>query len=234
MTEIRHFFYCLSLLSMLTACGSSEDVGSVTPPDEPEKDEAKVGLALSVSNNTVQQTRSSADIIQQTGRPFRGLTDLRFAAFQVQREVQSGDTPYPATVSEVDPQDGKNAKFFFYKDVELLIGSCSMLVYAKATGITNKTEKAQNGSTQAVYPANLAPSGITFSPEHIYSGTTTHTAATAIATYLTTIANTEGWAEDHELRQNFIGKGVIAPSLNCRFVSQCKCIRRQIERRGNK
>ena len=213
MTEIRHFFYCLSLLSMLTACGSSEDVGSVTPPDEPEKDEAKVGLALSVSNNTVQQTRSSADIIQQTGRPFRGLTDLRFAAFQVQREVQSGDTPYPATVSEVDPQDGKNAKFFFYKDVELLIGSCSMLVYAKATGITNKTEKAQNGSTQAVYPANLAPSGITFSPEHICSGTTTHTAATAIATYLTTIANTEGWAEDHELRQNFIGKGVIAPSL---------------------
>lgn len=223
MTGLRHLFYCLSLLSMLTACGGGDDIGSVTPPpspdnNEPEEKLAQVSLAFSVSGTAMPQTRSSVDIIQQTGQPFRGLTDLHFVSFQVQREVQSGDTPYPATVSGGDSQDGKNAKFFFYNGIELSIGSRSMLVYAKAAGITNKTGKAQNGSTVATYPANLAPSGITFSSERIFTGSVITTGgeksdAEKIADYLTDIANTEGWAEEHELRQNFIGKGAVAPSL---------------------
>ena len=220
MTGIRHLFYCLSLLSMLTACGSSEDVGSVTPPPpitpddpKPEQNQGPVSLAFSVSGTAIPQTRSSADIIQQTGQSFRGLTDQHFVAFMVQREVQKGDTPYPATVSGYDQTAGNNAQFFFFKGIELSIGTRSMLAYAKAASITGKTGKDQNGSTVANYPANMAPSGITFSPERIHTASTTPQDAQDIADYLTAIANTPGWAVDHELRQNFIGKGAIAPSL---------------------
>ena len=225
MTGIRHLFYCLSLLSMLTACGSSDDIGSVTPPPtpdvpEPEQNQGPVSLAFSVSGTAIPQTRSGVDVIQQTGQPFRGLTDQRFVAFMVQREVQKGDTPYPATVSAYDQTAGNNAQFFFFRGIELSIGTRSMLAYAKAKGISSKTGKDQNGSTVANYPANMAPSGITFSPERIFTGSIITTSgeksdAEKIADYLTTIANTTGWAEfsNQDLRDNFIGKGSVAPTL---------------------
>lgn len=221
MTGIRHLFYCLSLLSMLTACGSSDDIGSVTPPlpdnPEPEQNQRPISLAFSVSGMAIPQTRFGADIIQQPGQTFRGLTDQHFVAFMVQREIQKDDTPYPAIVSSPESTEGENAKFFFFKGIELSIGARSMLAYAKAAGVGDKTGKDQNGSTVANYPANLAPLGITFSPERIFTGSIITTSgeksdAEKIADYLTAIANTEGWAVDHELRQNFIGKGAIAPS----------------------
>ena len=221
MTGIRHFFYCLSLLSMLTACGSSDDIGSVTPPDEPDNNQAKVGLAFSVSNTTVQQTRSSADIIQQTGQAFRGLTDLHFISFQVQREVQKDDTPYPFNVSGETQMNGKlddkDAKFYFFDDCTLPIGSASLLVYAKAADISDKTDADKNGSTVVDY-SNSKPSNITFSPERIYNSATIHSDANAIANYLTTIANTTGWATSTDLQLqayylNFIGKGSITPTV---------------------
>lgn len=222
MTGIRHLFYCLSLLSMLTACGSSDDIGGVTPPlpdnPEPEQNQGPISLAFSVSGMAIPQTRFGADIIQQPGQTFRGLTDQHFVAFMVQREIQKDDTPYPAIVSSPESTEGENAKFFFFKGIELSIGARSMLAYAKAAGISGKPGKDQNGSTVANYPANMAPLGITFSPERIFTGSIITTSgeksdAEKIADYLTAIANTEGWAVDHELRQNFIGKGAIAPSL---------------------
>ena len=226
MTDVRHLFYCLSLLFMLTACGSGSDLAET--PDNPLPGGGgtsdplvtnTVSLAFSVSGTADQQTRSGADIIQQTGQPFRGLTDLRFISFLVNREVQENDTPYPVTVSGGESTDGKGAKFFFYNSLEMNVGTRSMLVYAKAKGINGKGDEAQNGSTIATYPTNLSPSGITFSPERIFTGSVTTTAgdgsdAEKIAKYLTDIANTnvEGWT-DHELRQNFIGKGAVAPTL---------------------
>lgn len=214
MTGVRHIFYGLSLLFMLSACGSSDDIESTTSPDDivPKTEQTKVSLAFSVSGNADQQTRSTADVIQQTGQVFRGLSNPKFISFQVQREVQKDDTPYPATVTDGSSQDGENAKFFFYNSLELPIGTRSMLVYAKATGINGKDK---NGSTVADYPTNMAPSGITFSPDRIYSSTTVHSDATAIAEYLTDIANTTNWPENdnQDLRNNFIGKGAVAPTL---------------------
>lgn len=214
MTGVRHIFYGLLLLFMLSACGSSDDIESTTSPDDivPKTEQTKVSLAFSVSGNADQQTRSTADVIQQTGQVFRGLSNPKFISFQVQREVQKDDTPYPATVTDGSSQDGENAKFFFYNSLELPIGTRSMLVYAKATGINGKDK---NGSTVADYPTNMAPSGITFSPDRIYSSTTVHSDATAIAEYLTDIANTTNWPENanQDLRNNFIGKGAVAPTL---------------------
>ncbi len=229
MTDVRHLFYCLSLLIMLTACGSGSDLtetpdtlvpggGGTSAPDA-------ISLAFSVSSTTDQQTRSGADIIQQTG--FRGLTDLRFISFQVQREVQKDDVASNATVGDATQKDGtvndKAAKFFFYQNCDLPLGTASLLVYAKAAAIENKGNKAQNGSTQSDY-ASLAPSGITFSPERIFTGSVTSSAggdktdAEKIADYLTAIANSAGWAAstDPQLQPyylNFIGEGSITPTV---------------------
>ncbi len=223
MNDIRHIFFCFGLLLMLAACGSSDDMGNVMPPDDivPDGETTKVSLAFSVSGTTAQQTRSSVDVIQQTGQTFRGLTDLHFISFYVKREIQKEDIPYPISVNEENTPingkvDDKDAKFYFYNDCILPIGTASLLVYAKAKNIDGKEEKKQNGSTVANY-VDYAPSKITFSPEQICNSTST-TASDAIASYLTDIANAEGWSSSTDLQLqayylNFIGKGSIAPTV---------------------
>lgn len=208
MTDIRHIFFCFGLLLMLAACGSSDDMGNVMPPDIPVSgdEQSKVSLAFSLSSSA-GQTRSSAEIAQASG--FRGITTPTFLAFLVGQE---GDNAYPASVSGASGIDGKNAKFFFYNDFQLPIGTSALLVYAKATPVN---DKAVNGSTISTIPTNTNPAAITFSPYCIYSGTTVHADAQAIADYLTAIANTPNWegSSYDELRQNFIGKGAVAPTL---------------------
>ena len=211
MTDIRHFFSCFGLLLMLAACGSSDDIANTVSPDGPVSgdEQSKVSLAFSVSS-TAAQTRSSAEMVQVSG--FRGITTPTLLAFQVRREVQKDDKAYPASVSGASGIDGKNAKFFFYNDFQLPIGTSALLVYAKATPVN---DKAVNGSTISTIPTNTNPAAITFSPDCIYSGTTVHDDAQAIADYLTAIANTPNWegSSYDELRQNFIGKGAVAPTL---------------------
>ena len=211
MTDIRHLFSCLGLLLMLAACGSSDDIANTVSPDGPVSgdEQSKVSLAFSVSS-TAAQTRSSAEMVQVSG--FRGITTPTLLAFQVRREVQKDDKAYPASVSGASGIDGKNAKFFFYNDFQLPIGTSALLVYAKATPVN---DNAVNGSTISTIPTNTNPAAITFSPDCIYSGTTVHADAQAIADYLTAIANTPNWegSSYDELRQNFIGKGAVAPTL---------------------
>ena len=211
MTDIRHLFSCFGLRLMLAACGSSDDIANTVSPDGPVSgdEQSKVSLAFSVSS-TAAQTRSSAEMVQVSG--FRGITTPTLLAFQVRREVQKDDKAYPASVSGASGIDGKNAKFFFYNDFQLPIGTSALLVYAKATPVN---DKAVNGSTISTIPTNTNPAAITFSPDCIYSGTTVHADAQAIADYLTAIANTPNWegSSYDELRQNFIGKGAVAPTL---------------------
>lgn len=211
MTDIRHLFSCFGLLLMLAACGNSDDIANTVSPDGPVSgdEQSKVSLAFSVSS-TAAQTRSSAEMVQVSG--FRGITTPTLLAFQVRREVQKDDKAYPASVSGASGIDGKNAKFFFYNDFQLPIGTSALLVYAKATPVN---DKAVNGSTISPIPTNTNPAAITFSPDCIYSGTTVHEDAQAIANYLTAIANTPNWegSSYDELRQNFIGKGAVAPTL---------------------
>ena len=95
-------------------------------------------------------------------------------------------------------------------------GVASFLIYGMAKPVTGG--KAVNGSLTADFPADMAPSGITFSLEPICSTTEAHQDALAIATYMTDIANTEGWATTTDSRmqayyQNFIGQGSDAPSV---------------------
>lgn len=229
MTGVRHIFYGLSLLFMLTACGSSDDMAET--PDTPVPGGGgtsapdAISLAFSVSSTTDKSTRSGADIIQQTG--FRGLTNLRFISFQVQREVQVGDVASNATVGAATEKEGtvndKAAKFYFYQNCDLPLGTASLLVYAKAAAIEGKDNPAQNGSTLANY-ASLAPSNITFSPVQIFTESVTSSAgeektdAEKIADYLTDIAKSTGWAESTDLQLqpyylNFIGKGSITPTV---------------------
>ena len=211
MTDIRHLFSCFGLLLMLAACGSSDDIANTVSPDGPVSgdEQSKVSLAFSVSS-TAAQTRSSAEMVQVSG--FRGITTPTLLAFQVRREVQKDDKAYPASVSGASGIDGKNAKFFFYNDFQLPIGTSALLVYAKATPVN---DEAVNGSTISTIPTNTNPAAITFSPDCIYSRTTVHDDAQAIANYLTAIANTPNWegSSYDELRQNFIGKGAVAPTL---------------------
>ena len=78
-----------------------------------------------------------------------------------------------------------------YQDVSITLGTNAFLCYGKATGDDN----AANGSLNYAGLDNGDAADITFTPKAIYTGDNTPAEATAIAEYLTSIANTSGWSE---------------------------------------
>lgn len=199
---------------LVTACGNVDDLERAEEP-------VKVSMAFSVSNAATPYTRLTDAVIQNNNNPFRGLQDMKFIPFDVQGTITKDDTPklYQVT-GTLTNFDGTNSKHYYYEDCSFMQGVASFLVYARATVASGG--KAVNGSLTATFPLDMAPAGISFSPEAIYPSTEAPADAKQIAEYLTdiakTTAKTTGWAttEDSHLKayyHNFIGQGSVAPSV---------------------
>ena len=187
----------LSLTALLavivSSCNSTDEdikVGTTVP----------VELVLNVSSqqSTGTNTRMTADAVQVNGN-FRGIQDIRLIPFDVERAILSTDNPLPGGNGPLDRVAGKT----FYlgnNNIDVTIGTASYLCYARAVP-ANSSTKFSNGSVVATFPADNKPSGIQFSPEPIHTSTNPDDKATAIANYLTSIANataTSGSAPDNK------------------------------------
>ena len=187
----------LSLTALLavivSSCNSTDEdikVGTTVP----------VELALNVSSqqSTGTNTRMTADAVQVNGN-FRGIQDIRLIPFDVERAIFSTDNPLPGGNGPLDRVAGKT----FYlgnNNIDVTIGTASYLCYARAVP-ANSSTKFSNGSVVETFPADNKPSGIQFSPEPIHTSTDPDAKATAIANYLTSIANataTSGSAPDNK------------------------------------
>ncbi len=187
----------LSLTALLavivSSCNSTDEdikVGTTVP--------VELALNVSTQQSTGTNTRMTAEAVQVNGN-FRGIQDIRLIPFDVERAIFSTDNPKPGGNGPLDRVADKT----FYlgnNNIDVTIGTASYLCYARAVP-ANSSTKFSNGSVVATFPADNKPSGIQFSPEPIHTSTDPDAKATAIANYLTSIANataTSGSAPDNK------------------------------------
>lgn len=211
--------YILTLMLavlLLTGCNQIDDTGVAN--------NTPVEVSLCLSRSSGQQkntTRQSNSVVQE--EEVRGILVQRIIPFAKNGKVESGDMPKFASIGGLTTYDKipnnatiPNSRFYYYENCSFLSGVSAFLVYGKAEPVSN--DDAVNGALVSYFPADQSPLNIKFSPKPIRSTTDIHTDAQDIADYLTTIANTEGWAttSDSHLQAyylNFIGKGSVAPSV---------------------
>ena len=197
--------------------------------DEPEEDESvAASLAFNVSVNR-RVTRMSDAITQQQNYAFRGIQDLVILPFAIQGTIGEGETPLSGMTYDMHPNEDVGKNYFDDRNVKIPFGTASFLCYARAAKtLASETptpeENFENGAITANGFETPNTSTISFAPEVIYTTTTTvdntvtpavHAKATAIANYLTAIANAIP-AENHDFFLQFINEGhpIAASSTN--------------------
>ena len=193
MKKKAHILALMLAVLLLTGCNQLDDTGVAN--DTP----VEVSLSFSVSNGQQKNTtRQTNDVVQPNGsETFRELTNWLVIPFEVRGKIVATDLAKRERLGAMEETFNKtNTRFFYSEHCVFMKGVASFLVYARALPTYGTTEnptiaqKTENGSLTAVFPDDMNPSGITFTPEAIYGTSTVDTKATALAAYLTTIANT--------------------------------------------
>lgn len=189
--------------------------------DESEEAESvATSLAFNVSVNR-SATRMSDEKTQQPNTSFRGIQDLVILPFGIQGTIGEDSEPLPGMTYDMHPNETVIKNYFDDRNVKIPFGTASFLCYARAAKIlANETptpeENFENGSITATGFETPNTSTISFAPEVIYTTTTTvgetvtpavHAKATAIANYLTAVANKIKDAGNDDLYLQFINSG---------------------------
>ena len=182
-------YYLLAMLMTLSVLACSEDRET---PQQP------VGVSLAFNLSTARNvTRMSEEMTQQT--EFRQIVDQKFFPFEIQGKIGLAEQSLGRYLTAIPENQNDNQTFYYYfedRAVDIPLGTASFLCYAKATPNTDKYENGSIIATVAAVKPNT--SDIEFSPEQIYTekDASNHVKvdakATAIATYLTAIANIIG------------------------------------------
>ena len=209
----------------LVSCTDRDDteVVSFAPVD--------VSLAFSIPDiyeGSDVTTRMADSVVQISYSHYRGLKDVRVIPFTTTGIVTKAEEPFifdatdgnesgriAGKPSELTP----DAAFYYYPECSFWPGTASVLFYAKGanTVMVNGTaipasDKTYYGSTLMTGSDNRTPSNIQFSLEQIRPEASVDTKAQALADYLTTIANTAGWATTGDVKLealylNFLNQG---------------------------
>lgn len=226
-------------VTILMGCNEQEDTAVVS--DMP----VDVSMAFSIPDmydGPVVQTRMADSVVQMSYNYYRGLKEVHLIPFKATGTIRKNDSPY------FFDADGRNesgrvagkptelipdAAFYYYPSCSFWPGTASLLFYAKGANTVQVNDvtipgdnKAYYGSTLMTGTDNRTPQYIQFSPEQIYPEASEDDRATALADYLTAIANTPGWATTGDaklmaLYLNFLHQdkhgnyGVLAGSSAC-------------------
>lgn len=207
----------------ISSCSSSSDEVINNPDYNPEANVVKTQFAIKLPTNVTGKTRQSGTTVQatETRAGFRGMDNIVLYPFtatgaanadpiintmtklgeaitlkglvQPNQATAPADNTIPSGGSGL--LDASNAVLF--NDVSIPIGTGSFLFYGKA--IDSGTDKFVNGSLtlSKINESNpYEPANIQFTPTQVYpTGTTASTVGTALATYMSTIAQAEHWAD---------------------------------------
>lgn len=192
----------------LTACSSSDD-----PSDEPvsPSESVKTSFTLSVglpkNGNTSAQARTRvSDEVAQADNNFRGIDNINLIPFGGStvdgNSTRLGDSnitlPNSVNNSLTSGQLTTTGNARVYNDVSVPVNTTHFLFYGKAIDGNNAADNLEQTNEPFTYGtltvAGLSdgnPSGISFTPTAIFSGTVESNAvATALMTYLNGIVGT--------------------------------------------
>lgn len=198
------------MLAVMTGCYDYEADNLKIEPD-------MTNLAFSVSQLTGNQTRMSDAVVQKDANDYRGLKLMAMIPFNVSNNtvppIGSSDTPLPDfslanLVRKKVDDDSKG--FYLYEVSSLPINANSFLVYGKAPenklsgGTYSETERGVLVETGLDNPVEAGD--ISFAPQPYLSSNDAPAEATALAAYLTHIANTTGWSTttDSQLKAQYL------------------------------
>ena len=151
----------------------------------------------------------SAAVVQEERQVYRGIEMRNIVPFAIPSgdKVTATDMPKFFQVYGVVEKPVDKRAYYYYDNCMLMPGVNAFLCYGRAPEATGG--KHVNGSLVETFPADMAPQNIRFSLESIATGV--HATATALAGYMTAIANAEGWkntsnANLRVMYLNFINK----------------------------
>ena len=178
--KYRTTLLALMLLAVVSSCGID-----ITPDDGGAGDrQNNLQLAFAIPSHGSTAATKSIDDITQTGSQnyFHGMQGVTLIPFRVTRTIASSDAKNGA-IPQLDalPSDSHVATnyAYVYSNFPFVpIGTSSFLLYGYAPGVTSASSdetsaafKLQNGSLIASGLGSQTPSGISFSPEQIWTST---------------------------------------------------------------
>lgn len=197
-----------------SACASSEE-------DELQSSGSERGVVKTEFTISFPQqmygTRMALDVVQGQGTPvFRGIQNIELRPFSSAVSGISSSTTLPSAITlrgsgsvieKFGPSSPlgtantitnanalyKTSNSHLYKDIEIAIGTRAFMFYGEAISKEVASGQRSNSVNGALKKEELGTTleGITFSHNQIYTDEGTNAEATAIAQYLTNIANTK-------------------------------------------
>ena len=201
----------------LSSCSSSDDAPNDTPvpyTGETVKTSFTLSVGLPKGNSTSGAksnfgTRMGEDVTQaQTTLKFRGIDNISLIPFANTSAISSSDKRLSNNITLPASTTNGNSNVYersaakgtdhatVYTNVSIPVGTATFLFYGKAidntaaTPITSDADMHKFGTLKAD-GLTQEPTNITFTPVQIYTATQADTKATALADYLTSIANTK-------------------------------------------
>ena len=192
---MRHIVYYLLLGMMITSCSMIDD-------DMPEQ-----------FNETTPSVSKQVDLLPaltHRAPTFSAMDQLVAIPFHTNGyEVTASDNPLiDLVVADEDnlakKYDAEKYNTYYVNTCYLMTGTNRMLVYGKATAVSN--EKKINGELSALPTLRKKTADIQFSLTSIRESTEAHDDAKALANYMTSIANTPGWSttDDTTLKSYYL------------------------------
>lgn len=202
-------------VTVLMGCTDREE--QISDADVP----VAVSLAFSLPELSVNRTRMADSVVQTSADLYRGLKDVRVIPFRVPGTITADHLPFVFDYTAGDergrvtgkPSELTPSAFYYYQDCAFWSGTTSLLFYARAanTVMVNgtaipATDKTYYGATTTTYLEGNSPAQIQFGPEQISPTTAVSDRAEALAEYLTSVANTTGWAttDDPKLKALYL------------------------------
>ena len=187
------------LIAVLAGCKGSDAIfGDINNP-EAEFDRkggfvpAEVMMNVSSVHKT-DNTRLTDAVTLLDGTSVRWVDAFYLIPYKVQGEIKVTDTPEQELVDEGASYVDQTNYHYYGEKFSIPKGTASFLCYGRAD--VASPDKAVNGSTLTPNLSNRMPtSDIYFAPDPIYNNNNVaHATATALAAYLTSIANAGDWA----------------------------------------
>jgi len=208
MTDVKNILYGLLLGMMIASCATKDDVAFdvVKEPTEPVARE--VELLMSIGDRAMEPRLAPA--VTHRAAAFQGMDLLVAIPYRTNNAAVSvTDDPLIDIVGATEEMNRvENHNNYYVNHCSLMTTTDRMLVYGKAKPSHDDPtyDPAIHGKLSNLPTIRTKTENITFSLSSIQSTTLPDDEATALASYMTTIAKTTGWSttEDPMLKSYYL------------------------------
>ena len=206
---MRHIVYYLLLGMMITSCSMIDDDMPEQFNETTPSVSKQVDLLVSIGSGALKP--SLAPALTHRAPTFSAMDQLVAIPFHTSgAKVEATDEPLIDLVGADEDNlakkyDAEKYNTYYVNTCYLMTGTNRMLVYGKATK-PSPTNPAVDGELSALPTIRKKTADIQFSLTSIRESTEAHADATALANYMTTIANTTGWSttDDTTLKSYYL------------------------------